>query len=139
MIEEGTEVKVHYKGSLDDGTVFDTSEGKDPLVFTVGEKQVIPGFDAAVREMEVGATSTVTIPCDQAYGETREEMVVTLKQEQFPEGTDIEVGKQFQLNTPQGAIRATVTALGDDGVTLDANHPLAGKDLTFELTLVQAG
>lgn len=139
MIEDGNSVKVHYTGTLEDGSVFDSSADRDPLAFTVGAGQVIPGFDVAVKGMEVGATKKVTIPCTEAYGEVRDEMVVTLPNEQFPEGTTPEVGQQFQLNTPQGALRATVKELCGEGVTLDANHPLAGKDLTFELTLVDVG
>jgi len=138
MITDGTQVKVHYKGTLEDGSVFDSSEGRDPLEFTIGSGMVIAGFDAVVRAMEVGSTTTVTIPCSEAYGESREEMMVTLAREQFPEGITPEVGQQFQLNTPQGPLRATVSTISDEGITLDANHPLAGRDLTFELTLVEA-
>lgn len=139
MIEAGTKVKVHYKGTLDDGSVFDSSENRDPLEFQLGTGQVIAGFDAAVSEMDVGGTKTVTIPCAEAYGEYRNEMVLTLEHCQFPEGMNPEVGKSLQLSTPQGPLIAQITDVSDDGVTIDGNHPLAGKDLTFELTLVEAG
>lgn len=137
MIESGTKVKVHYKGTLDDGSVFDSSENRDPLEFQVGTGQVIPGFDNAVQDMEVGATKTVTIPCSEAYGERRDEMVLSLSQEQFPEGMNPEVGKSLKLTTPQGPLIAQITEVTEESVVIDANHPLAGKDLTFELTLVE--
>jgi peptidylprolyl isomerase len=139
MVEPGTKVKVHYKGTLENGFVFDSSADRDPLEFQVGAGQVIPGFDAAVSEMEVGGTKTVTIPCAEAYGEHREEMVVTLEHSQFPEGMNPEVGKSLRLTTPQGPLIAQIKEISDDGVIIDGNHPLAGKDLTFELTLVEAG
>jgi len=139
MIEDGTMVKVHYTGTLDDGSVFDSSIERDPLAFTIGAGQVIAGFDAAVKVMDVGGTSKVTIPSAEAYGAVREDMVITIAPEQFPEGITPAIGQMFQLNTPQGTIAASVTDVNDAGVTLNANHPLAGKDLTFELTLVSVG
>jgi peptidylprolyl isomerase len=139
MIENGTAVKVHYKGTLDDGSVFDTSENRDALAFTIGAGQVIGGFDAAVRNMDVGTTKTVTIPCAEAYGEHNENLVLTLPHSQFPETIEPKVGLALQLTTPHGPLVARVTAIGDDGVMLDGNHPLAGQNLTFELTLVEAG
>ena len=138
MIEPGTKVRVHYKGTLDDGSVFDSSENRDPLEFQLGAGQVIAGFDAAISEMEVGGTKTVTIPCAEAYGEYRKEMVLTLEHSQFPEGMNPEVGQSLRLSTPQGPLIAQIKDVSDDGVTIDGNHPLAGKDLTFELTLVEA-
>lgn len=139
MIEDGTTVKVHYTGTLDDGSVFDSSAEREPLAFTIGAGQVIAGFNAAVRGMDVGGTTKVTIPCAEAYGEAREEMVLVVAPTQFPEEVTPAVGQVYQLTTPQGPLSATVTAVTDEGVTLDANHPLAGKDLTFELTLVAVG
>ena len=120
MIEAGTKVKVHYKGTLEDGSVFDSSENRDPLEFQLGAGQVIAGFDAAVSEMEIGGTKTVTIPSTQAYGEYRKEMVLTLEHSQFPEGMNPEVGKSLQLTTPQGPLIAQITEISDDGVTIDA-------------------
>ena len=138
MIENGTTVKVHYRGTLDDGTVFDSSEDRDALSFTIGAGQVIGGFDAAVREMEVGTTKTVTIPCDQAYGVRNENLILTLGREQFPESVEPKVGLALKLTTPHGPLVARITDLNEEGVTVDGNHPLAGQDLTFELTLVEA-
>jgi peptidylprolyl isomerase len=139
MVETGKTVKVHYTGTLNDGSVFDSSQGRDPLEFQVGAGQVIPGFDAAIQQMDVGARKTITIPSDQAYGEVRQEMIALIPHEQFPEGLNPEVGQTLQLRTPEGALPVRVTDVKDNGVVIDGNHPLAGEDLTFELTLVDAG
>ncbi len=136
MIESGSTVKVHYKGTLDDGSTFDSSEGRDPLEFQVGSGQVISGFDAAVQEMEAGATKTVKIPSAEAYGDVRQEMIGLIPHQQFPDGMTVEAGQTLQLNTPQGPMAVRVVDVGDDGVTIDGNHPLAGEDLTFELKVV---
>ena len=139
MVAPGTTVKVHYKGTLDDGSVFDSSEGRAPLEFQVGSGQVIPGFDAAIREMEVGATKTVKIPSAEAYGTAREEMIATIPHAKFPADLDLEIGLALELATPQGPLPVRVVDIDDEkGVTIDGNHPLAGLDLTFELTLVSA-
>jgi peptidylprolyl isomerase len=137
MIENGTTVKVHYKGTLDDGSVFDSSENRDPLSFTIGAGQVISGFDAAVRTMDVGATNTVTIPCNEAYGERNENLMLTLGRDQFPGNVEPEVGMSIKMTTPHGPLIARITGIGEDGVVVDGNHPLAGQNLTFELTLVE--
>ena len=132
----GDTVRVHYTGTLHDGTTFDSSEGREPLEFTVGGGQVIPGFDQAVEGMEPGDTKTVEIPADDAYGPKREEMMLQVSPDQFPEGVDPELGQQLQLSQPDGQnVVVRVTDVQDDAVTLDANHPLAGEDLTFEITL----
>ena len=136
MVAPGKTVKVHYKGTLNDGSIFDTSEGRDPLEFQVGSGQVIPGFDAAIQRMDEGATETITIPSSEAYGDVREDMIATIPHEQFPEGLNPEVGQTLQLKTPDGALPVRVVDVKDEGVTIDGNHPLAGKDLTFELTVV---
>lgn len=136
MIAPGTTVKVHYKGTLDDGVVFDSSEGRDPLEFQIGAGQVIPGFDAAIQEMIVGSSKTITIPSDEAYGEIRPDMIATIPHEQFPEDLKPEVGQTLQLSTPQGQLPVQVVEVKEEGVTIDGNHPLAGQNLTFELTLV---
>lgn len=137
MIEAGKTVKVHYKGTLNDGQVFDCSEGREPLEFQVGAGQVIPGFDAAIQQMDVGGTKTITIPSEQAYGEVRPEMVALVPLDQFPEDMEPQVGQTLQLQTPQGALPVQVINVQEEGVTLDGNHPLAGEDLTFELTVVE--
>ncbi|NER80631.1 MAG: peptidylprolyl isomerase [Leptolyngbya sp. SIO1D8] len=136
VIEPGKTVKVHYKGTLNDGTVFDSSEGKDPLEFQVGSGQVIPGFDAAIQQMDVGTTKTIKIPSAEAYGEVQQDMIATIPHEQFPEGIDPQIGQTLQFKTPQGSFPVWVVDIKNDGVTIDGNHPLAGQDLTFELTLV---
>ena len=136
MIENGKTVQVHYKGTLADGTVFDTSEGREPLEFQTGVQSVIPGFEAAVVEMEVGETRTVTIPKEDAYGESREEMVGMVPRQSMPDDLTPEEGMMLEMHTQEGTMPVRVVAVDDENVTLDANHPLAGEDLTFELTLV---
>lgn len=136
--QNGDTVKIHYTGTLDDGTVFDTSNGRDPLEFTLGEGQVIPGFEEAVLGMEVKEEKTFTIDCKQAYGPYNQEMVINVQRNQFPPDITPEVGQQLQLKQPQGqVVLVTVTNLTEDTVTMDANHPLAGKDLTFNVQLVE--
>lgn len=136
MVDNGKTVKVHYKGTLDDGSVFDSSEGKDPLEFQVGAGQVIPGFDSAVQGMSEGETKTVKIASAEAYGDQREDMIAEIPQDQIPNDMDVKVGQALQLKTPQGDVPVQVVDVNDDNVKVDANHPLAGQDLTFELTLV---
>lgn len=135
--QAGDTVRVHYTGRLGDGTVFDSSQGSDPLEFTLGEGQVIAGFDRAVTGMSPGDSQTVTIPVNDAYGERREEMVQTVGREQFPSHVEPEVGQRFQVTNGQQMAVVTVTEVSADGVTLDGNHPLAGEELTFELSLVE--
>ena len=134
--KSGDTVNVHYTGTLEDGTVFDSSTDREPLNFTLGEGEVIPGFDAGVIGMEVGETKTVNIPAAQAYGDPREELIVTFERGAFPDDLEPNVGQHLQLTMQDGSpIMVLVTAVNDDDVTLDANHFLAGKDLTFKLTL----
>ena len=135
MIEEGKTVKIHYKGTLSDGNVFDTSEGGDPLEFEIGSGQVIPGFEAAVKEMEVGQTKKVEIPCADAYGENREDLIGQAPLSNLPEDIKPEIGMLLQMQTPDGDMAVRVVDMDEENMTLDANHPLAGQDLTFELTL----
>lgn len=132
----GDSVQVHYTGSLDDGTVFDSSEDRGPLSFVIGDGTMISGFDAAVRGMEVGETKTFTIPAAEAYGDYREDLVVILARDELEE--DLEVGERVSLqNVTSGeTIDFTVVEISDTEVTLDANHPLVGQDLTFEIELV---
>ncbi|GAB4351874.1 MAG: peptidylprolyl isomerase [Gammaproteobacteria bacterium] len=133
----GDTVRVHYTGRLDDGTVFDSSQGRDPLEFTLGSGQVIPGFDEAVTGMEVGESSTITIDPENAYGPRHEEMVQKVARSDIPAEIDLTVGMQLQASGPGGEMVVTVVELSDETVTLDANHPLAGKALTFDLELVE--
>lgn len=134
--ETGDTVSVHYTGKLDDGTVFDSSRDREPIEFKVGEQQVIKGFDDAVSGMEPGQSQTVTIASDDAYGERREELIFTVPKEQFPDDINPEEGQQLQMQQGEQVAVVTVAEVGDDNVTLDANHPLAGKDLTFDIELV---
>ena len=134
----GDTVKVHYTGKLDDGTVFDSSVSGDPLEFTIGEGMIIPGFEQAVVGMSPGDSKTELIPVDQAYGPHREDMVVIVDRAQMPPDMDPEIGQQLQIQQPTGqAIPVVVTDISDAEVTLDANHPLAGEDLTFDIQLVE--
>jgi peptidylprolyl isomerase len=137
MIEDGKKVRIHYTGTLSDGEKFDSSEGRDPLEFETGSGMVIPGFDSAVRDMEVGGKKTVTLPCKEAYGELREEMIGDIPKDKFPPEMEIQVGMPLQMTGPQGPVPVVVKEVKEDSVTIDANHPLAGKDLTFELELVE--
>lgn len=135
--KSGDTVKVHYTGRLMDGTEFDSSRDRDPLEFKLGEGQVIAGFDDAIEGMDEGESKTVTIPPDQGYGEHRDDLVAELDKGQFPGEKDPEVGMRLQLTTEGGeTIGAWVTEVGDDTFHVDANHPLAGKDLVFEIELV---
>jgi peptidylprolyl isomerase len=134
----GDTVHVHYTGRLDDGTVFDSSEGRDPLTFTVGAGQVIPGFDQAVSGMAPGDSKTVRIGPSDAYGERRDELVLDVPREQFPDDIDPEPGMELAVKSDGGRqLPVRVAEVRDDSVTLDANHPLAGEALTFEVTLVE--
>ena len=132
-------VKAHYTGSLDDGSVFDTSREREPFEFVVGAGQVISGFDQAVADMAVGDTKTVKIPSDEAYGPYVQERVFEVGHDQFAEGIKLEVGMQLQSEAGEGQppMVATVTEVTEEKVVLDANHPLAGKDLTFEIELME--
>lgn len=135
--KEGDTVKVHYTGKLEDGTVFDTSEERAPLEFTIGSGQIIPGFERAVVGMEPGEAKTATIPPEEAYGPHRDEMTITVDREQFPEDINPEPGQQLQVQQPDGrAAIVVVSDVSESSVTLDANHPLAGQPLTFDIELV---
>jgi peptidylprolyl isomerase len=134
---DGQTVSVEYTGKLEDGTVFDSNVGGQPLNFVLGQQQVIPGFEDAVREMEVGASTEATIPPENAYGQPREELIITVDSEQFPDDMNPEVGMGVQLQSPQGQpIPAVIAAVEGDEVTLDANHQLAGKTLVFDIKLL---
>ncbi|WP_099826552.1 FKBP-type peptidyl-prolyl cis-trans isomerase [Oceaniglobus indicus] len=133
----GDTVKMHYTGSLADGSVFDSSQGRDPLEFQLGSGQIIPGLDAAVQGMAEGEEKTVTIPANDAYGDHQAERVQAVPRAQFPDHIPTEVGTQLQVQTPDGqAMPVVVAEVTDEEVTLDANHPLAGKDLTFAVEIV---
>jgi FKBP-type peptidyl-prolyl cis-trans isomerase 2 len=136
--ESGNTVKVHYTGTLTDGTTFDSSTGGDPLEVVLGDGKVIPGFEQAVMGMAVGETKTVTIPAAEAYGVHHADRVHQVEREKIPPDVDLEVGRVLEAVGAEGVTLAVVVAgLTDTMVTLDFNHPLAGKDLTFELELVE--
>lgn len=136
--KSGDTVKVHYTGTLDDGTVFDSSLQREPLEFTIGAQQVVPGFENGIIGMEIDETKTVNIPCENAYGPHNPQQVIEIDRSQMPEGMKVEVGQQLQMTSDDGqALIVTVAELSDEKVKLDANHMLAGKDLTFEIKLVE--
>lgn len=139
-VKEGDTVKVHYTGKLGDGSVFDTSrERNEPLEFTLGQGQLIPGFEKAVEGMNVGDSTTVDIPSGEAYGERRDDLELEVSRNELPDNIEPEVGMQLQMQQQQNgkAIPVQITEVSDEKVTLDANHPLAGKDLTFDIELVE--
>ena len=136
----GDNVKIHYTGTLDDGSQFDSSAGRDPLAFTVGSGQVIPGFDDAVNGMAVGEKKTVRLEAAQAYGEHRQEMVQEVPKSALPQDMEVEMGTPLQARGPDGQVmNLVVTGISDDTIEVDANHPLAGKALTFSIELVSIG
>ena len=131
-------VKVHYKGTLKNGEVFDSSEGRDPLEFTLGQGQVIPGFENGIQGMEINEVKTIDIPAAQAYGEIKQELIQIVPKANVPEEIKPEVGMRLVSKTPNGQeIPIIVTEVAEETITIDANHPLAGKDLVFEVTLVE--
>ena len=136
----GDTVKIHYTGTLDDGTQFDSSAGRDPLEFELGGGQVIPGFDSAVEGMAVGDNKNVRIEPDQAYGERHEQLVQEVPRSALPDDLEPEVGMGLQSQSPDGQVMMLmVTEVGDDSITVDANHPLAGQALNFDIELVEIG
>lgn len=139
MSNQGKKVKTHYRGTLDDGTQFDSSYDRgEPLAFTCGAGQMIKGFDAAVIDMELGEKKTVHIPAADAYGEHNPDMIVSFPADQVPNLDQISVGDKLYLSTATGMpVPAVVIEVTPEGVTLDANHELAGKDLNFDIELVE--
>ncbi len=137
-VKENDTVQVHYTGTLDDGEVFDSSAAGDPLQFTVGRGEVIPGFEKGVLGMEAGEKKKLHIPCAEAYGEYNPDMVIEAPLDQVPTDLEPEVGARLEVGGVGGEVlRTTVTKITDTHIYLDANPPLAGKDLNFELELVK--
>ena len=136
-VKSGDTVRIHYTGTLVDGQQFDSSQGRDPLEFVVGSGQIIPGLDKALPGMSAGDKKTVNVPADEAYGQVDPNARQSIPRDQIPADIPLEVGRQLQMQTQDGrTIAVQVAEANDETVVLDANHPLAGHDLTFELTLV---
>ncbi len=136
--KENDRVKVHYKGSLQDGTVFDSSENRQPLEFTIGQGMVIPGFEKGVVGMCEGDTKVISIEAEDAYGAYREDLIGVVDKSRIPDDIDLKIGMVLQVRSPEGGVtNVVVSAITDNDVTLDMNHPLAGKELLFEVTLVE--
>ena len=134
----GDTVRIHYTGTLNDGSTFDSSAGRDPLQFTLGAGEVIPGFERAVTGMSVGDAQTVEIPCQEAYGEAHPDRRQPFPRDRFPDNVPMETGTRLQLTGPEGQpIPVTIAEVNETEVILDANHPLAGEDLTFQIELVE--
>ena len=133
-----SQVKVHYTGTLDDGSVFDSSEGREPLAFKVGAGNMIPGFEKAVLGMKLNETKSVTIPCNEAYGPVRDDLIQELDKSILPEGLNPHVGQKLQSQDNEGrAFIVVVKEVKDKTIVIDGNHELAGKDLQFEIRLVE--
>jgi len=138
MASDGDTVRVHYTGTLEDGTTFDTSVGREPLEFTLGEGKMIPGFEKAIYGLKVGKSKTVTIPAEEAYGPHRDDLVIVVEREQLPANLHPKVDQQLQMQQTDGRTAVViVTDVSETTITVDANHPLAGKDLIFEIELVE--
>ena len=136
-VKNGDTVRVHYHGKLEDGSTFDSSEGKEPLEFTVGSGQVIKGFDDAVMDMQPGDKKTVQIPVESAYGDRNDDMMMEYPLSEFPADMKPEVGMELHMSDDQGNVFPVIIAeVLEESVVLDANHPLAGEDLTFEIELI---
>jgi len=137
IANSGDTVAVHYTGTLEDGAVFDSSAGRDPLEFEIGKGQVVPGFEAAVMGMKKGDKKSATIPAEQAYGSARDELIFKLGRDQVPADTDVAVGQTLALRSPDNReFPVAVTEITDEHITLDANHPLSGKTLIFQIEVV---
>lgn len=138
QVQSGDTVRVHYHGRLTDGTTFDSSEGRDPLEFEVGSGMVIAGFDNGVIGMVIGDKRTVNIAVEEAYGPKNPEMVIEFPRDQVPEGMPLEKGMRLNLNNSEGqVVPVVITDVLDETILLDANHPLAGEDLVFDIELVE--
>ncbi len=136
--KDGDTVKVHYTGKLENGTVFDTSTDRQPLELTLGSGKIIPGFEKGITGMGVGDTKTITVLPEEAYGPSRKELIVDIKKTDLPEDITPAIGKELQVQQKDGnPIEITITDMDEDTVTLDANHPLAGNTLVFEVELVE--
>lgn len=138
MASAGDTVRVHYTGTLEDGTTFDTSVGGEPLEFTLGASQMIPGFEKAVYGLKVEESKTVTIPAEEAYGPHRDDLIIVVEREQLPADLDPNVGQQLTMQQTDGRTAVVIVIdVSETTITVDTNHPLAGKDLIFKIELVE--
>lgn len=136
--QNGCSVKVHYTGKLEDGTVFDTSENIEPVQFVIGSGEIIPGFEKALIGMETGESKTITIPCDEAYGQRREDLIAEVSRTELPPDLELNVGQKLQVGDQQsGTVIVSVVDMDEDNVKLDANHPLAGENLVFDIQVIE--
>lgn len=136
-VKEGDKVKVHYTGSLDDGTIFDSSEGREPLEFTAGSGQLIKGFDKGVLGMKLGEERTIHIPCAEAYGEASPQLLRKLPRKALPKEREPKIGLRIGLVRSDGMqTEAVIVGVTDEEITVDLNHPLAGKDLNFKVKVL---
>lgn len=137
-VKDGDTVKVHYTGTLKNGEVFDTSAEREPLEFTLGQGQLIPGFEKAVIGLAVGESTSVDIPSEEAYGEKRDDLLINVPKNQLPADVTPQIGMQLQVNQQNGQpVPVRVVGIEEEELTLDANHPLAGKDLNFQIEVVE--
>ncbi len=138
QVKEGDKVRVNYKGTLEDGTVFDTTQDREPMEFTLGEGMILPGFEKAVIGLSVKDTTSVSLAPDEAYGQYDEKQVVSVDRSEIPTDVELEPGMVLQVAGEDGqAFNVTLTDISEDAVTLDGNHPLAGESLTFEIELLE--
>ena len=140
MVKKGDRVIVHYQGTLKNGKVFDTSEGREPLQFTLGAGMMIPGFEKAIVGMKVGETKTFTIPAAAAYGPYRDDLVMEVPKDHLPPDLSPKAGDKLQMRDSRGGtVVVKVKKVGDSSITVDGNHELAGEDLTFQIKLMGSG
>ncbi|MDJ0909147.1 MAG: peptidylprolyl isomerase [Woeseiaceae bacterium] len=138
--KSGDTVKIHYTGTLDDGTQFDSSAGREPLEFQLGAGQVIPGFDAAVDGMGVGENKSVRIEASSAYGERHDQLIQQVPRSALPEEIKPEIGMALQSQSPEGQVmNLVIVEVSEETITVDGNHPLAGQALNFDIELVAIG
>jgi len=139
MLDEGTEVEVDYTGKLQDGTVFDSTDPDSPLCFTIGEDEIVEGFEKAVRELSPGESVTTEIPPEKGYGDWQEDMIMPIEREMIPDEVNPQVGMQIQLRLEEGqTVPVLIDEVREEKVIIDANHPLAGRTLVFDITLISA-
>lgn len=137
VAKKGDTVFVHYTGKLDDGTVFDSSLEREPLEFVLGSGMILPGFEGVVEGKDVGAKVSVSITADEAYGQPNEDLIIVVPRGQVPMQVEPEVGKHVQVSVEQGDLDLIITRVTDEEIELDGNHPLAGKDLSFDIEIMR--